>query len=98
MLTKYSSSVMLEHVSTCVGAAPDGDADALAGMLLAVMSLERSTAAPPSWLDEARWFSLERTFLHTTHNKLNSNILFSQRFRLKQTANTCYWYTLHSDF
>jgi len=37
------------------GAAPDGDADALAGMLLAVMSLERSTAQP-SWLDEVgRW-------------------------------------------
>lgn len=44
------------HVRTCVGAAPDGDADALAGMLLAVMSLERSTAAQPSWLDEARYF------------------------------------------
>lgn len=47
----------VRHVRTCVGAAPDGDADALAGMLLAVMSLERSTAAQPSWLDEARFFS-----------------------------------------
>ncbi|CAK9110215.1 unnamed protein product, partial [Durusdinium trenchii] len=33
------------------GAAPDGDADALAGMLLAVLSLEKASA-PPSWLDE----------------------------------------------
>jgi len=45
----------VRHVRTCVGAAPDGDADALAGMLLAVMSLQRSTAAQPSWLDEARY-------------------------------------------
>ena len=34
------------------GAAPDGDADALTGMLLAVLSLEKS-GSTPSWLDEA---------------------------------------------
>ena len=34
------------------GSAPDGDADALAGMLLAVLALER-TSSPPSWLEEA---------------------------------------------
>ncbi|CAJ1457843.1 unnamed protein product [Effrenium voratum] len=33
------------------GSAPDGDADALAGMLLAVLALER-TSSPPSWLEE----------------------------------------------
>ena len=34
------------------GAAPDGDADALAGMLFAVLSLERTAEAAP-WLEEA---------------------------------------------
>eukprot|EP00435_Cladocopium_sp_Y103_P004449 s3921_g1.t1 len=38
------------------GAAPDGDADALAGMLLAVLSLERRASEPPAWLEEvAQW-------------------------------------------
>ena len=38
-----------------LGAAPDGDADALAGMLLAVLSLERlsQAQAAPEWLEEA---------------------------------------------
>eukprot|EP00930_Biecheleria_cincta_P043276 TRINITY_DN29730_c0_g1_i1.p1 TRINITY_DN29730_c0_g1~~TRINITY_DN29730_c0_g1_i1.p1 ORF type:complete len:1074 (+),score=175.39 TRINITY_DN29730_c0_g1_i1:111-3224(+) len=37
------------------GAAPDGDADALAGMLLAVMAARR-TSSQPTWLDEmGRW-------------------------------------------
>ena len=35
------------------GSAPDGDADALAGMLLAVMALE-TDGSQPNWLDEAR--------------------------------------------
>ena len=34
------------------GSAPDGDADALAGMLLAVLALEKEPS-PPNWLDEA---------------------------------------------
>ena len=38
-----------------LGAAPDGDADALAGMLFAVLSLERAGGTSP-WLEEAgRW-------------------------------------------
>ena len=38
-----------------LGAAPDGDADALAGMLFAVLSLERAESTSP-WLEEAgRW-------------------------------------------
>ena len=35
------------------GSAPDGDADALAGMLFAVLAMEQESS-PPSWLDEAR--------------------------------------------
>eukprot|EP00435_Cladocopium_sp_Y103_P070144 s71_g34.t1 len=34
------------------GAAPDGDADALAGMLFAVLSLEKAGGTSPAWLDE----------------------------------------------
>ena len=41
-------------LSKIPGAAPDGDADALAGMLFAVLSLERTASLPP-WLEEATW-------------------------------------------
>mmetsp|Transcript_101277 Transcript_101277/g.285520 ORF Transcript_101277/g.285520 Transcript_101277/m.285520 type:complete len:1052 (-) Transcript_101277:131-3286(-) len=37
------------------GAAPDGDADALAGMLLTIMSLEASTSQPSWYSDMASW-------------------------------------------